>query len=211
MSKHKTGNKDNLETQPAVESDALVDVLNIDTILSAEYDYAAQTAFQANEDRARVTSFYLLTVGSFLAAILSTQFITTPGPLIYGGFSIIFLLISLMGVITLLQLARLRSAWHESIRAMNQVKEFYIQHTPNYPLGQAFRWRAESIPQKSKANSISFLLAMEVTLLGALSFGATVVFITSALGKMQLWAGLIAGPVFLAIQLFIYFRYLQKG
>ena len=118
MSKHKSGNKDNLETQSAIESGTLVDVLNIDTILSAEYNYAAQTAFQANEDRARVTSFYLLTVGSFLAAILSTQFITSPGPLIYGGFSIIFLLISLMGVITLLQLARLRSAWHESIRAM---------------------------------------------------------------------------------------------
>ena len=211
MSKHKSGNKDNLETQSASETGALVDVLNIDTILSAEYNYAAQTAFQANEDRARVTSFYLLTVGSFLAAILSTQFITSPGPLIFGGFSILFLLISLLGVITLLQLARLRSAWHESIRAMNQVKEFYIQHTPNYPLGQAFRWRAENIPQKGKANSISFLLAMEVSLLGALSFGASVVFMTSALSNMQFWAGLIAGPVFLVIQLFIYFRYLKNG
>jgi hypothetical protein len=211
MSKHKSGKEDNLETRTATESANPMDVLNVDTILAAEYNYAAQTAFQANEDRARVTSFYLVTVGSFLAAILSTQFITTPGLLIYGGFSILFLLISLMGVITLLQLARLRLAWHESIQAMNQVKEFYIQHTPNYPLGQAFRWRAESIPQKGKPNSISFFLAMEVSLLGALSFGATLVFLTSALGRTQPWIALIAGLLFLAFQLFIYFRYLEKG
>jgi hypothetical protein len=76
MSKHKPSKEDNLETRTATESANPIDVLNVDTILAAEYNYAAQTAFQANEDRARVTSFYLVTVGSFLAAILSTQFIT---------------------------------------------------------------------------------------------------------------------------------------
>lgn len=205
MSKHKS-KEDNLEPRPAADTD----ILNMDTILAAEYAYASQTAFQANEDRARVTSFYLVTVGSFLAAILSTQFISTANSLIFGGFAILFFLISLMGILTLLQLARLRAAWHESIQAMNQVKEFYIQHTPNLPLAQAFRWRAGSIPQKAKANSISFLLTLEVALLSALSFGAAVVFLTIALGNVLLWLGLLAGLLFLAVQLVIYFRYLRQ-
>ncbi|MFN8460695.1 MAG: hypothetical protein U0X93_02825 [Anaerolineales bacterium] len=39
-----------------------------------EYDYIAQTAAQANEDRARISSFYLIAVGSLIAAIFGTQF-----------------------------------------------------------------------------------------------------------------------------------------
>ena len=38
--------------------------LNADEILKAEYGYIADTVFQANEDRSRVTSFYFVTVGS---------------------------------------------------------------------------------------------------------------------------------------------------
>jgi hypothetical protein len=208
MSKHKK-NEDVLESEGRVDSGNLTDVLNVDTILAAEYNYAAQTAFQANEDRARVTSYYLVTVGSFLAAILSTQFITAPGPLVFGGFSLLFLLISAMGLITLLQLIRLRSAWHDSIQAMNQIKDFYIQNTPNYPLGQAFRWRTESIPSKSKTSSISFLLTLEVSLLGTLAFGAAISFLVKAFSASQVWLGLLAGPLFLAVQLLLYFRSLQ--
>jgi len=209
MSKQKM--KENAqENRSGTTAPAEMDTLNMDTILSAEYNYAAQTAFQANEDRARVTSFYLVTVGSFLAAILSTQFITSPSVLILGSFSLLFLIISIMGLLTLLQLARLRAAWHESILAMNQIKEFYVRHTLNYPLDQAFRWRTSSVPKKEKTNSISFLLVLEVTLLGALSFAVGIVFLTDVLGKIQPWSGLVAGPLFLAIQLIIYFRYLQK-
>jgi len=209
MSKQKM--KENAqENRSGTTAPAEMDTLNMDTILSAEYNYAAQTAFQANEDRARVTSFYLVTVGSFLAAILSTQFITSPSVLILGSFSLLFLIISIMGLLTLLQLARLRAAWHESILAMNQIKEFYVRHTLNYPLDQAFRWRTSSVPKKEKTNSISFLLVLEVTLLGALSFAVGIVFLTDVLGTIQPWSGLVAGPLFLAIQLIIYFRYLQK-
>ena len=37
--------------------------VELDELLAAEYSYIAQTANQANEDRARVSSFYLLAVG----------------------------------------------------------------------------------------------------------------------------------------------------
>ena len=38
-------------------------------LLAAEYNYIAQTALQANEDRARFSVFYLIAVGSLVAAI----------------------------------------------------------------------------------------------------------------------------------------------
>ncbi len=41
------------------------DKLKADSILSAEFNYIANSAFQANEDRAKVTTLYLVTVGSF--------------------------------------------------------------------------------------------------------------------------------------------------
>lgn len=210
MSKHKS-KEDTLDIASELAGSPDADTLNIDTILSTEFNYIAQTAFQANEDRARVTSFYLVTVGTFLAAILSTQFITAPNVLILGGFSLLFLIISIMGLLTLFQLARLRSAWYESILALNQIKDFYINHIPNYPLSQAFRWATHSTPPKAKLNSISFLLVLEVTLLGALSFGIGTIFLTSALGNLTVWSGLIAGPLFLVFQLFVYFRYLKNA
>lgn len=201
--------REDLENHP--ESETPVDLLNMDTILAAEFNYAAQTAFQANEDRARVTSFYLVTVGSFLAAILSTQFITAPGELIYGGFSILFLVISLMGIITLLQLVRARAAWHESVRAMNQLKDFYIQHTPNYPLLDAFRWRTGSIPPRFKISSISFLLALEICLLGSFMFGAAVEFLILAVKAQGLWWSILAGLVFLVLQMSLYAAILRDA
>ena len=48
--------------------------LNVDEILKAEYEYIAATVFQANEDRSRVASFYFVSVGSLVAAILSASF-----------------------------------------------------------------------------------------------------------------------------------------
>ena len=48
--------------------------VEFDELLAAEFDYIAQTAIQANEDRARVSSFYLIAVGSLVAALFGTQF-----------------------------------------------------------------------------------------------------------------------------------------
>jgi hypothetical protein len=50
--------------------------LNPDEILIAEFNYIANSAFQANEDRSRAMSFYFVSVGSLMAEILGTQFAT---------------------------------------------------------------------------------------------------------------------------------------
>src|SRR5215216_1500180 len=104
--------------------------VELDELLAAEYDYIAQTANQANEDRARVSSFYLIAVGSLVAALFGTQFFD-PNSLSHSMtvnlmFSGLFTLLTLLGISTILQLARLRAAWYESMLAMNQLKDFMI-------------------------------------------------------------------------------------
>jgi len=44
--------------------------LDVNEIVVAEFEYIATTAFQANEDRARVSNYYLMTAGAAVAAIL---------------------------------------------------------------------------------------------------------------------------------------------
>src|SRR5215510_12211246 len=98
--------------------------VELDELLAAEYNYIAQTANQANEDRARVSSFYLVAVGSLLAGLFGTQLIdaghfTVEVKLMFSG---LFIILTLLGASTVMQLARLRAAWYESMLAMNQIK-----------------------------------------------------------------------------------------
>ena len=125
-------------------------------ILLAEYGYIAQSAFQAGEDRARVTSFYLVSVGTLVAAFLSSQLQKGIQPAVYGAFSALFFVLSLAGLFTILQLVRLRGSWHESIQAMNQIKEFYIQRLPKE--GLAMLSAGEAAPFRRATNPGVFRL-----------------------------------------------------
>src|SRR5262245_6818222 len=96
--------------------------------LIAEFNYIAQTALQANEDRGRVAVFFLSAVGGLSAALVSAQTQTQAAPRLYWAFTALFLVLSLSGLMTLLQLIRLRQSWFESARAMNRLKDFYVKH-----------------------------------------------------------------------------------
>ena len=52
-------------------------------IAVAEFEYIAQTAFQAHEDRARVSEFFLISFGTLLAAVLTTQLTDVDTRLVY--------------------------------------------------------------------------------------------------------------------------------
>lgn len=153
-------------------------------LLRAELEYIMQTAFQAHEDRARVSSFYLVAVGSLVAAVLSTQFLerNLQPRLVAWAFFALFLVLTLLGTLTTLQLARLRAAWHDSILAMNQLKEYWLRHSKDRMLKQAFRWDTSTIPRKYKLNSVSYCQALEVALLSGLTFGAALYFLQQAIG-----------------------------
>ena len=172
------------------KKEIILEKVKKDDILEAEYHYIADTAFQANEDRSRVTSFYFVSVGSFVAAILGTQFEPQQSTVSFAFF-ILFALLTGMGALTIAQLARLRAAWHESVQAMNTLKDFYIQQHPD--IEPAFKWRNRSIPPTNKTNSIANLIAIEVALLSSLTTGAGMYFLCDTIGEINFIVWLIVG------------------
>jgi len=181
--------------------------VEFDELLAAEYDYIAQTAAQATEDRARVSSFYLIAVGSLIAAMFGTQFLDMKSlPMTVNlMFSGLFLLLTLLGTSTIMQLARLRSAWYESMLAMNQLKDYMIKE--NKPLSEAFRWQSSTLPPKYRTGSVSYYQAMEVALISALMLGAAMFFLLQAFFSIGLWHWIISAlmgilTIFLQLRLY---------
>ena len=181
--------------------------VEFDELLAAEFDYIAQTAAQATEDRARVSSFYLIAVGSLVAALFGTQFLGMQSlPLAVNlMFSGLFLLLTLLGTSTIMQLARLRAAWYESMLAMNQLKDYMINE--NKPLAKAFRWQSSTLPPKYKTGSVSYYQAMEVALISGLMLGAAVFFLFHAffrIGALHWVVLILMGGLTMYLQLHLY-------
>jgi hypothetical protein len=186
--------------------------IEFDELLAAEFDYIAQTAIQANEDRARVSSFYLIAVGSLLAALFGTQFFdpSSPSQAVNLMFSGLFALLMLLGASTVMQLARLRAAWHESALAMNQLKDYMM--SVDQSLSRAFRWKTNTLPSKYKKDSVSYYQAREVALISGLMFGAAIFFLQRAFFQIGLFHWILAalsGVVTIYLQLYLYQRALQ--
>jgi len=180
-------------------------------ILLAEFDYIADTANRADEDRAQVSSFYLIAVGSLVAALFSTQLLSPAFALrsIQLVFSLLFLGLTVLGTTTVLQLARLRATWYEAMLAMNQIKEHAIRKDKS--LAGAFRWRANTLPPIYKLNSISYLKTLEAAMLSGLTFAASAYFFQVAVGYTRcLWAFTPALGLFAFLgELLLYKRSLQ--
>lgn len=185
--------------------------IELDELLAAEFNYIAQTAMQAFEDRARVSSFYLIAVGSLVAALFGTQLFdpekfTQAVKLMFSG---LFLLLTFLGASTVVQLARLRSAWHESMMAMNQIKDFAMKQSPE--LSEAFRWKTSTLPPKFKSGNVSYYQALEVASIGGLMFGAATFFLQQAFFHVSILTWLICilmGVVAVFVQMRFYKRML---
>jgi hypothetical protein len=182
-----------------------------DGFLQAEYAYIAQSAFQSNEDRARVASFYFVSVGSLVAAILGSQ--SARGDLsrlVYWAFSLLFATLTVLGVLTVFQLARLRAAWYSSVTAMNRIKDYYIENFP--ALENPITWR--KLPGKERWYSIANLLRIQVALLTILTFGATLYTLFRGFNKtIPAWAWFITLVLPIGLYVFqriCYFRLLKK-
>jgi hypothetical protein len=186
--------------------------IEFDDLLAQEFHYIAQTAIQANEDRARISSFYLIAVGSLIATIFGTQFFDPDffSKTVKFMFSGLFTLLTLMGTSTIVQLARLRAAWYESMLAMNQITEFMMSQ--NKELTKAFRWKNSTLPAIDKKGSISYYQAIEAAVISGLTFGAAAFFFQFALelSNTTNWiVAVIAGIVAMFVQLAIYRRTLR--
>ena len=173
------------------------------SLLAAEYSYIAQTAFQANEDRARVSQLYFVTFGTLIAALVTTQLDNVDLKQVYPVFTFFFLAIFVYGLLTMLQLARLRLAWVESVLAMNQIKAELVR---SGLLDQSyFRWNQSTIPPAFKLNSIGFILALTVALLSGVALGSAAAFYQLAQGAAAVpWLlGLAIGLLTAALQLIL--------
>ncbi len=181
--------------------------LDKDQILQAEYEYISNNVFQSNEDRSRFSSYYFVTVGSFAAAIVGTQFDAQHKGISFAFF-LLFILLTFMGSFTLAQLARLRAAWHEAVEAMNTIKEYYIEHNPE--IAPAFKWRSGSLPPTNKPYSIANLIAMEVSMLSSLTTGAGIYFLLNFLGNTNLvsWLIVVASAVLCYSAQWTWYKYL---
>ena len=185
--------------------------VELDELLAAEFNYIAQTATQAFEDRARVSSFYLIAVGSLVATLFGTQLFdpekfTLPVKYTFSG---LFLLLTLLGTSTVMQLAQLRSAWYESMKAMNQLKDFAMDQSPE--LASAFRWKTSTLPAKYKRGSVSYYQALEVAMIGGLMFGAAIFFLQQTLFAVTILTWIICsvlGALAVLAQMAIYKRLL---
>lgn len=167
--------------------------VELDELLASEYEYITHTANQANEDRARVASFYLIAVGSLVAALFGTQLFDTEKytQTVKIMFSGLFVLLTLLGTSTIMQLARLRGAWYEAMLAMNQIKDFAMKQNPE--LTDAFRWTKNTLPPKYKRRSVSYFQAVEVSLISGLMFGAAMFFLQQAFFSTTWFNWLISG------------------
>lgn len=144
-------------------------------IVIAEYNYAAHCALQAQEDRGRVSSYFLVSGGAAVAAVLGVQSQEVL-PTFAGGFATILAVLFLVGFLTLLQLVRLRQFWYDSARAMNRIKEHYQEFYGRTDLARAFVWTNVTLPPPGELWSIAFLLALSVIVVDASLAAGAVIF-----------------------------------
>lgn len=153
--------------------------LNPGDILMHEFDYAAETATQANEDRVKVFNYFLVVAGTVIASIFTVAEKGTQNSAMAYPLIALFIVLFALGVLSLINLARLRKAWVGSAKAMCQIKEFYIDRIntahPDLKIDEAFAWRLATVP-RPEAPSIAGLLAYSISLISSLSLAATIIF-----------------------------------
>ena len=186
-------------TEPEVSpGDKLNTTLNIENMLLEEFNYASLTAYQAMEDRARVSTLYYILLGALLSGLLAI-YQSGRNTHQYSQPLVIALLIA-AGIISITffeKIIRLRQAYRESLICMNVVKEFYIQQfQQSMPhIEHAFRWRLKTIPPGERIGSVTFAIASLIALVGSLCFGGAVL--------VYIKPEIIANPGIVSVQPFI--------
>jgi hypothetical protein len=206
--------RDQLSSHPSAEGDARSPTLAAGDILGMEFEYARQTASEAMAERHTMVNFYLVVTGVVATGVVAVmgQDTCLPKPV---GAALLWLLVGI-GWIYFLGIIRLRQAWHDSARAMNQIKEFYIAHAAEFSdaeLRSAFRWQAHSLPAPDKPWTVYFYSAMLIALLDSAAFvggGALVDVATVQRSPVSILGTLgVLGLVFFAFHVWLYFAFLR--
>ena len=188
--------------------------LDASDILGHEFEYARATASEAMRDRHRMINFYLVFVGAVATGVAAIC--DKDSRLPYATGTVLLWLLCCVGWLYFLKLIRLRQAWHDSARTMNQIKEFYIQHVEGFDqeaLRSAFRWQAHTLPPPDKPWTVYFYSAMLIALLNSVAYvaGGALLALDAVLPTPLPALGLLAlfGLAFFAFHVWLYFAFLK--
>lgn len=177
--------------------------LHAEEILKLEFEYARETAYQALNDRTVIVNLYLILVGAVGSLLLAAASIAPRLDIPPQALTLLFVVLGILGVLTLFKLIRLRQAWFDSARAMNAIKAFYLEKFPE--LAPAFVWKTTTIPAPDKAWTITFILSTMVMLLSSISFSAALHLLEIRRGDSQLILDGIGFIAAFGLQILFYF------
>ena len=196
--------------------------LKIENMLLEEFNYAATTAYQAMEDRARMFNMYLLVVG-ILGSAFGAIYPLGGGAarsFIQPIAAVVLFAAGVAGIAFFVLLIRLRQAFRQSLITMNVIKEFYIREFQKQmpSVVYAFRWRLKGIPAGESRGSATYIVCHMVGFIAALCFAGCVFMGNELLAgaipatQMQalgLWQSILAAAVvflIILVWLFVFYR-----
>ena len=188
--------------------------LDPSAILTQEFEYARATASEAMQDRHKMVNFYLIIAGVAVSGVLAT--LSRDTHLSQSAGAILLWALCGIGWLYFLKLVRLRQAWHDSARAMNQIKEFCIEHNSSFDpqvLRTAFRWQARTLPAPHKPWTLFFYSAALIGFLNSAAFVSGGVLLNleavQSFPLPALGALMALGLLFFIWHIWLYFAFLE--
>ena len=199
---------------PPPDSTSIIKPLYSADILKLEFEYARFTASEAMQDRHTMVNFYLLAFGVIATGVLAILSREADLPQSIG--TLLLWILCAVGWLYFLKITRLRQAWHDSARAMNQIKEFFIQHDDHFDpeeLRTAFRWQAHTLPPPEKPWTVFFYSAVLIALLDSMAYvlGAALLdlSLSHTIPRIDIGLYLLFGFGFLVFHIWLYFALLK--
>jgi hypothetical protein len=199
---------------PPPDSTSIIKPLYSADILKLEFEYARFTASEAMQDRHTMVNFYLLAFGVIATGVLAILSREADLPQSIG--TLLLWILCAVGWLYFLKITRLRQAWHDSAQAMNQIKEFFIQHDDHFDpeeLRTAFRWQAHTLPPSDKPWTVFFYSAVLIALLDSMAYvlGAALLDLglSHTIPRIDIGLYLLFGIGFLAFHIWLYFALLK--
>ncbi len=204
--------------QPDTEAaeTVLVDAgLDAADVLGWEFEYARTTASEAMQDRHTMVNFYLTITGLIATGVFAVSAVGGEANVPrYMGTILLWLLCG-VGWFYFLKLVKLRQAWVDSARTMNQIKMFFIENVtvPGADLREAFRWKPETMPPAGQPWTVFAYSASLIAFLDAAAFVGGGLLWARAGGSMA-WpeaVGMVAlGVAFFVFHVKLYFLFLRE-
>jgi hypothetical protein len=134
-------------------------------LLKLEFEYAKESSIQAQNDRLILLNFFL----GLYTAVFGGYFVVVDSLAedVQNLAPVAFLVLSFVAFVFILQIIRLRQAWHSAAKTMNRIKEFFFEKDSE--LGQYFLWTSDSLPMPEKFYTISYMISLTFALMGMVS------------------------------------------